>query len=52
MATPQLLMKLDKQNTAKTSFKLAASDSCGDFCAAECPVNGRKVLVVLTQVKA
>jgi hypothetical protein len=46
MATPHLLMKLHKQNVAKTSFKLAASDSCGDVCAAECPVNGQKVLVV------
>jgi hypothetical protein len=27
MATPHLLMKLDKQNMAKTSFKLPASDS-------------------------
>jgi hypothetical protein len=27
-------MKLDKQNTAKTSFKLPASDSFGDICAA------------------
>jgi hypothetical protein len=31
---------------AKTSFKLAASESRGDICAAECLVNGRKVLVV------
>jgi hypothetical protein len=46
MATPHLVMKLGKQNMAKTSFKLAASDSCGDVCAAECPVNGQKVLVV------
>jgi hypothetical protein len=35
MATPHLLMKLDKQNMAKTSFKLPASDLCGDVCAAE-----------------
>jgi hypothetical protein len=46
MATPHLLMKLDKQNMAETSFKLPALDSCGDVCAAECPVNGQKVLVV------
>jgi hypothetical protein len=31
-----LLMGLDKQNMAKTSFKLAASESCGDVCATEC----------------
>jgi hypothetical protein len=46
MATPHLLMKLDKQNMANTSFKLPASDSYGDICAAECLVNGRKALVV------
>jgi hypothetical protein len=34
MAMPHLLMKLDKQNMAKTSFKLAASESCQDVCAA------------------
>jgi hypothetical protein len=39
MAMPHLLMKLNKQNMAKTSFKLPASDLCGDICAAECPVN-------------
>jgi hypothetical protein len=50
MATPHLLMKLDKQNMAKTSFKLPASDSCGDVCAAECPVNGQKMLVVTVYV--
>jgi exonuclease III len=50
MATPHLLMKLDKQNTANTSFKLAASDSCGDVCAAECRANGQKVLVVTVYV--
>jgi hypothetical protein len=50
MATPHLLMKLDKQNMAKTSFKLAASVACGDVCAAECPVNGQKVLVVTVYV--
>jgi hypothetical protein len=50
MATPHLLMKMDKQNMTKTSFKLPASDSCGDVCAAECPVNGQKVLVVTTYV--
>jgi exonuclease III len=50
MATPLLLMKLDEQNMAKTSFKLPASDSCGDVCAAECPVNGQKVLVVTVYV--
>jgi hypothetical protein len=50
MATPHPLMKLDKQNMAKTSFKLPASDSCGDVCAAECPVNGQKMLVVTVHV--
>jgi aldehyde:ferredoxin oxidoreductase len=37
MATPHLLMKLHKQNMAKTPFKLAASEPCG-VCAAECLV--------------
>jgi hypothetical protein len=46
MAMPHLLMKLDKQNTTKMSFKLPASDWCGDVCAAECLVSGQKVLVV------
>jgi hypothetical protein len=46
MVTPHFLMKLDKQDMAKMSFKLHASDSCGDVCAGECPVNGQKVLVV------
>jgi hypothetical protein len=46
MATPHLLIKLDKQNVTKTSFKLPSSDSCGGVYAAECPVNGQKVLVV------
>jgi hypothetical protein len=50
MATPHPLMKLDKQNMAKTPSKLAASDSCGDVCAAECPVNGQKALVVTVYV--
>jgi hypothetical protein len=50
MATLHFLMKLDKQNMAKTSFKLPASDSCGDVCAAKCPVNGQKVLVVTRYV--
>jgi hypothetical protein len=50
MAKSHLLMNLDKQNMAKTSFKLRASDSCGDVCAAECPVNGQKVLVVAVYV--
>jgi exonuclease III len=50
MATPHLLMRLDKQNMTKTSFKLAASDSCGEVCAAECPVNGQKVRVVTVYV--
>jgi hypothetical protein len=50
MAMPHLLMKLDKQNTAMKSFKLAASDSCGDVCAAECLVNGQKVLVVTVYI--
>jgi hypothetical protein len=31
---------------ANASFKLPASDSCGDVCAAECLVNGKKALVV------
>jgi hypothetical protein len=35
MATPHLLMKLDKQNITKMSFKLPASDLCEDICAAE-----------------
>jgi hypothetical protein len=38
-------MKLDRQNMAKTSFKLAASESCGEVFAAECLVNGRMVTV-------
>jgi hypothetical protein len=42
MATPLFLMKLDKENMAKTSFKLSASDSSGEVCAAECLVNGKK----------
>jgi hypothetical protein len=50
MATPHLLMKLDKQNMVKTSFKLAASVSCGDIHAAECLVNGQKMLVVTVYV--
>jgi hypothetical protein len=50
MATPHLLMKLDKQNLANTLFKLPASDSCGDVCAAECLVNGQKVLVVTVYI--
>jgi hypothetical protein len=49
MATPHL-MKLDKQNMAKTSFKLAASESCRDICAADCLVNGQKVLVVTVHI--
>jgi hypothetical protein len=31
-------------------FKLPASDSCGDVCAAERPVNGKKPLVVTVYV--
>jgi hypothetical protein len=50
MATPHLLMKLDKQNMAKTSLKLPASDSCGDVCAAEGPVNGRNAPVMTVYV--
>jgi hypothetical protein len=46
MTMPHLLMKLVKQNIAKTSLKLPASDSSGDICVAECLVNGQKVLVV------
>lgn len=40
MATTHILMKLEKQNMTKPSFKLAASESCGDVHAAECLVNG------------
>jgi hypothetical protein len=50
MTTPHLLMKLYKQTMAKTSFKLSASESCRDICAAECLVNGQKVLVVTVYV--
>jgi hypothetical protein len=50
MATPHLLMKLDKQNMTKTSFNLPAPDSCANVCAAECPVNGQKVPVVTVYV--
>jgi hypothetical protein len=32
------------------SFKLPALDSCGDGCAAKCPINGQKVLVVTVYV--
>jgi hypothetical protein len=49
MAMPHLLIKLNKQNMAKT-FKLPASDSCGDICAAECLVNGQNVLVVTVYI--
>jgi hypothetical protein len=52
MATPHLLMKLDKQNLAKTSLKLAAWDHCGDACAAEWPVNGQTVRVVTVYVSS
>jgi hypothetical protein len=47
MATPQLLMTLDKQNMGKTSFKL---ESCGDICTAKCLVNGQKVLLMTVYV--
>jgi hypothetical protein len=40
MSTPHLLMKLDKQNMAMSSFKLAASEWCGGICAAVSLVNG------------
>jgi hypothetical protein len=50
MVTPHLFMKLDKQNTAKISFKLAASESHGDVCAVVCLVNGQKMLVVIVYV--
>jgi hypothetical protein len=50
MAMPHLLMKMDKQNITKTPFKLPALDSCRDVCAAQCPVNGQKVLVVSVYV--
>jgi hypothetical protein len=46
MATPHLLMKLVKQNMAKTSFKLPASDSCGEVCEADYLVNEQKVRVM------
>jgi hypothetical protein len=49
-ATPHLLTKLDKQNMAKTSFRLPASDLCGDICAAEYLVNGQKVLMATVYV--
>jgi hypothetical protein len=45
-----LFMKLDKQNMAKTSFKLAASESCGDVCAGECLANGQQMLMVAVYV--
>jgi hypothetical protein len=45
-ATPHLLMRLDTQIMAKKSFKVAASDSCGDICAVEFLVSGRKRLVM------
>jgi hypothetical protein len=45
-----LLVKLDEQIMAKMSFKLAASESSGDVCAAECFVNGQKVLVVTVYI--
>jgi hypothetical protein len=51
MATPHLLMKLDEQNMTKMSFKLPASDLCGDLCAAVCSVNGQKVLVVTVHLQ-
>jgi hypothetical protein len=51
MTTPHL-MKLDEQNMAKTSFKLAASESCGDIFAPECLVYGQKVLVVTLYVSS
>jgi hypothetical protein len=50
MATPHLLMKLDKQKMAKALLNLAASELYGDICAAECLVNGQKVLVVTVYV--
>jgi hypothetical protein len=50
MAKPHFLVKLDKQNMAKTSFKLHASESCGDVCAAEYLVNGQTLLVVTVYV--
>jgi hypothetical protein len=49
MATSHLLMQLDKQNMAKTSFKLSASESFGDFCAAKCLANGQKVLMAISK---
>jgi hypothetical protein len=50
MATPLFLMKLDEQNVGKTSFKLPASDSCGEVCEADCLVNGQKMPVVTVYV--
>jgi hypothetical protein len=46
MSPGHLLVKLDKQNMAKMSFKLSASESCEDVCAPQCLVNGQKVLVM------
>jgi hypothetical protein len=50
MAKSHLLLKLDKQNMEKTTFKLDASESCGDICVAECLVHGQKMLVVTVYV--
>jgi hypothetical protein len=43
-------MKLDKQTISKTSFKLVVSEMYGDVCAADCLVNGQKVLVVTVYI--
>jgi hypothetical protein len=50
VAMSHLLMKLDRQNMAKTWFQLPASDSCGDVCAAEFLVNRQEGLVVTVYV--
>jgi hypothetical protein len=52
MANHHLLMKPNKQNMAKTSFELAASEMCRDVCVAECLVNGQKALVVTVYVSS
>jgi hypothetical protein len=49
MAT-HLLMKLDKQNMAKTSFKLPASESRGNVLCSRVPCKWTKVLVVTVYV--
>jgi hypothetical protein len=50
ISSGHLLMKLDKQNMTKMSFKLAASELRGDVCAAECLVNGQKMPVLTVRI--